>query len=308
MRQPLLLLVLVFCAVLIPTALVASVPPLLNYQGTLRDNLGELVPDGNYSVTFRIWDSETSGNAVWQEGRLVAVQDGLFTVLLGSIVPIPDSLFESPDRWIGLQVGLDAEMSPRQRLVSVPFAWQSLAADMADTARAAKSVDTSGFSAYLDLQSEERIGDQPWQVATGDHNHDPDSALIQSLRPFVPVSALNVSDNTTFSTTSSTFVTARTIAIPPDSLNELVVRFNLRPISSSASCGSGRCRARVLFGAVNYGEVLSPMTNPDCGGYTAVFALKVPPPMVASGGDLQLQIRVDGSQDAHNDYWEVWGR
>lgn len=149
----------------------ASVPPLLNYQGVLHDASGVPVPDGNYSVTFRIWDSETDGIAVWQEGRLVTIQDGLFTVLLGSIVPIPDSLFSNPNRWIGLQVGLDSELSPRQRLVSVPFAWHSLTAESSSVSSIAQHIDTNGYSAYADLVSEGRIGNQPDQVAAGDHMH-----------------------------------------------------------------------------------------------------------------------------------------
>lgn len=177
-----LLIVIVIMVGLVSFAATAAVPSLLNYQGMLRDAAGDPVPDGNYSVTFRIWDSEISGAAIWQEGRLVTVQDGLFTVLLGSIVPIPDTLFSNPNRWIGLEVGLDPEMSPRQRLVSAPFAWQSLHANRADTASTAKAVDTSGFSAYQDLLSEGRIGDQPGQVAEGDHLHLPANGSSHMMR------------------------------------------------------------------------------------------------------------------------------
>jgi hypothetical protein len=161
----------------------AGVPSLLNFQGVLRNAAGETVPDGNYSVTFRVWDAETVGAALWQEGRLVTVQKGLFTVLLGSIVPIPESLFNRPDRWLSLQVGLDPEMMPRQRLVTVPFAWHAGQADRADTAghsldktKSASelnsgTLDTARYSAYADLLSEGRIGPGADQVAAGDHVH-----------------------------------------------------------------------------------------------------------------------------------------
>jgi len=288
----------------------AAVPSLLNYQGVLRDAAGDIVPDGNFSVTFRIWDGETGGTALWQEARLLTLQDGLFTVLLGSIVPIPDTLFKSSDRWIGLQVGLDTEMTPRQRLVTVPFAWQALNANTADTASAAKTVDTSGYSAYADLLSEGKIGNQAGQVAAGGHVHSLDSATLAGLRAFFPISALDVTDNTSVSTTSQTYVTVRSLIVPADSVSELIVRFNLRPISSTGGGGQvGRCRARVLFGPVSCGEVLSPITNPDFGGYTGVFALRIPPPTIRTGGTLELQLRVEpNAQDANNDYWEVWGR
>lgn len=294
----------------VATVALSSVPPLLNYQGLLRDGVGDIVPDGNYSVTFRIWDAESAGTVLWQEGRLIAVQDGLFTVLLGSIVSIPDTLFSNPDRWIGLQVGLDTEMTPRQRLVSVPFAWHSHNADFADSATVAREVDTSGYSAYEDLSSEGRIGDQPDKVADGDHTHALDSLLLAGLRPFLPISAMDDQDNTAVSTASQTYVTVRSIIVPPDSVDELVVRFNLRPISSNGVGGQvGRCRARILLGGVQFGEVLSPLTNPDFGGYTGVFALRVSDPAVRTGSTLELQLRIEpNAQSGNNDYWEVWGR
>ncbi len=52
----------------------------------------------------------------------MTVTDGLFHVLLGSVTALPESLFDAPDRWVGLSVNGDGEMTPRTRLVSVPFA------------------------------------------------------------------------------------------------------------------------------------------------------------------------------------------
>ncbi|MEW5874387.1 MAG: hypothetical protein AB1752_04305 [Candidatus Zixiibacteriota bacterium] len=160
-----------------------AVPPLINYQAVLSDDSGVPLPDGNYSVTFRIWDDESGGSAVWQEGRLITVQRGLFNVLLGAVVPIPDSVFASPDRWLGLQVGLNAETAPRTRLVSIPYAWESKHSERADTATASLdktidagdlvigTLDTLRFSAYEDLLSEGRIGDSEGQLPPSTHSH-----------------------------------------------------------------------------------------------------------------------------------------
>ena len=112
----------IFIVALVPWLTVprshAEVPQLINYQGFLTDTLGDTVPDGNYSVTFRIYDVPVGGVPLWEEGRLVAVQGGLFAVILGSITPIPNSVFGEPNRWIGIQVGLEQENVPRFQLTS----------------------------------------------------------------------------------------------------------------------------------------------------------------------------------------------
>ncbi|NOZ09034.1 MAG: hypothetical protein GXO91_09225 [FCB group bacterium] len=78
---------------------------------------------GTVNLTFGIYAAESGGSALWTETQTsVSVVDGLFHVLLGSVTPLPESLFDSPDRWLGIAVNGDEEMSPRTRLASVPFA------------------------------------------------------------------------------------------------------------------------------------------------------------------------------------------
>jgi len=102
--------------------LTQTVPNVIDYQGSLTDTDG-LPVEGTVSLTFGIYSSETDGTLLWSETQNpVAVTDGLFHVLLGSVTPLPESLFDSPDRWIGLAVEGEDEMSPRTRLASVPFA------------------------------------------------------------------------------------------------------------------------------------------------------------------------------------------
>jgi len=52
-------------------------------------------------------------------------------VLLGSatVGGIPESVFSATNRWLGIIVGNDSEMSPRQQLVSVPYAYRAGQAD-----------------------------------------------------------------------------------------------------------------------------------------------------------------------------------
>ncbi|MGH8004493.1 MAG: hypothetical protein ACRECJ_07200, partial [Limisphaerales bacterium] len=90
-----------------------SVPKLINFQGILRDGSGNPVADASYSVTFTIYNAPTGGTNLWTETQSVSTTGGLFAVFLGSSNPVPDSVFQSSDRWLGIAVSPDAEMPQR---------------------------------------------------------------------------------------------------------------------------------------------------------------------------------------------------
>jgi len=103
----------------------ARVPGVINYQGMLRRPDGSVI-NGTYDMTFRLYDSPDGTNVVHTEQLSnVVVRDGLFTVLLGDSDgnPIQAAAFQGP-QYIGIQVGTDAEMQPRQRIAPVPYAVQ----------------------------------------------------------------------------------------------------------------------------------------------------------------------------------------
>ena len=95
----------------------SSVSQMIEYHGVLNDAAGKPVPDGNYSITFRIWDDSIAGNVRWTEGRLVEVTKGHYDLLLGAVVPLPDLATDSAQCWLGVQLGLRKEDSPRCRLL-----------------------------------------------------------------------------------------------------------------------------------------------------------------------------------------------
>ena len=104
-------------------------PGMINYQGKLTDDTGVPVT-ATVSIVFSIYDVATGGTPLWTESQSsVVVQDGIYNVLLGSTIPIPDAVFDGGDRWLGVKVGVDSEMSPRQRIASVGYAINS---DMVD--------------------------------------------------------------------------------------------------------------------------------------------------------------------------------
>lgn len=123
---------LVAAGLLVCNLVYADVPRSINFQGRLTDASGKFVPDGKYYLTFRLYSDSTGGTPKWSEAESVTVAKGLFNVILGSVTPIPYTVFEYTNTWLGIQVGGDTEMSPRQRIVSVAYAYKSLRADIAD--------------------------------------------------------------------------------------------------------------------------------------------------------------------------------
>lgn len=110
-----------------------GVPPLLNYQGNLRDPQGNPL-SGAYNMTFRIYDSVSATTALWTEQiNGVTVRNGAFSTLLGTTTPLPPTIFTASDRFIGVTVAPYAEMAPRQRLAAVPYAIYAQSATQAFT-------------------------------------------------------------------------------------------------------------------------------------------------------------------------------
>jgi hypothetical protein len=95
----------------------------ISYQGRLADSGGTPVND-TVGMTFRIYNAATGGSPLWTETYpAVQISDGLFHVLLGSTTPLPQSLFSDNDTlYLGITVGADDEMTPREQLASAPWA------------------------------------------------------------------------------------------------------------------------------------------------------------------------------------------
>jgi hypothetical protein len=153
-------------AVLIPLSAFAAAPQLINYQGVLFDDGG--VPlDTTVAMEFGIWTSPTLGGLFWTETHpAVTVVDGTFNVLLGSVEPLHDSVLNDTGRYLSVKVGDDPEMTPRTRLVSVPYAHRVATVDGASGGMITSQVAigtfhvTSGPGAFV-------AGDR--NAATGDH-------------------------------------------------------------------------------------------------------------------------------------------
>lgn len=112
----------------------ASIPSTFSYQGTLRDNGGNLI-NGTVNLTLKLYNVVTGGTALYTEDFTnVNVRAGVFSVVVGDATPIPASVFTNFPLYLGISVNQDAEMLPRQRLHPVPYAMQATTAQTAVTA------------------------------------------------------------------------------------------------------------------------------------------------------------------------------
>ncbi len=115
-----------------------AVPKVLGYQGYLTDTLGSPIDD-TLDMTFKIFGSPTSGPDLWSETQWdVPVERGVFSVLLGNVNPIPDTvLTQGTDRWLELTIEWGDTLQPRTRIVSAAYAYMSTYSDTAEYAKSA---------------------------------------------------------------------------------------------------------------------------------------------------------------------------
>ncbi len=107
------------CAV--PAVAVAQVPSTMIHQGRLLDRAGA-PSTGSQSIVYRIYDSATGGTPIWTETLNVTLDDGYFSTQLGATTPLTPMVFAGRTRFLGVTVGTDPEMTPREPIGSVPYA------------------------------------------------------------------------------------------------------------------------------------------------------------------------------------------
>jgi hypothetical protein len=99
-----------------------NIPGQIPFQGRLADDLGNPI-NGIMNITFSLYEAETAGIALWSETQAVNIENGLFSLKLGSLSPLSADDFSDSERWIGIVVDADSEMSPRTKIASVPYAF-----------------------------------------------------------------------------------------------------------------------------------------------------------------------------------------
>ena len=150
-----LLLLATTLGLLAPDAFAQSkVPSLINYQGNVRTAAGVPIGNGtatNRLVTFRFWKSPTSvlaADRLWSETQTATILDGNFNVLIGggaavsgetnAVTPFASVFSQNSSVYLGITVDdgnsgtVDAEISPRQQLVTGAFAFRATVAEGVD--------------------------------------------------------------------------------------------------------------------------------------------------------------------------------
>ncbi|MGO8929798.1 MAG: hypothetical protein ACLQU3_23270 [Limisphaerales bacterium] len=107
-----------------------NVPALINYQGQLVDGTGTPLPNGNYELTFRIYSADPGGSLLWGPQVLpsVALVGGRFNVVLGPTDAGGQAVtaaFSNAVAYLEIQVGANSPISPRQQVLSAPYALQA---------------------------------------------------------------------------------------------------------------------------------------------------------------------------------------
>jgi hypothetical protein len=145
----------------------ADIPRMINYQGKLTTAGGGCLND-TVQMTFSIYPDTLGSPYDWTETQMqVIVMEGIFSVLLGSVHPIPggDTIFDGSVKYLGVRVEADPEMRPLKAMVTASYAFRSQGADTAEYARSSPGDDdwvVSGSDIYR-LGGKVGIGTTPSQ-------------------------------------------------------------------------------------------------------------------------------------------------
>ena len=120
---------LVTLLLLISVTAFAQVPRTISYQGQLTDGSGNAVPDGNKNISIAFYTAASGGSAIYSESQTVAVVKGKYTMIIGSVTPIPPNLSFNNGYFLGVSVEGGAELSPRTPFTSAPYALHAAVAD-----------------------------------------------------------------------------------------------------------------------------------------------------------------------------------
>ncbi|MBC7709193.1 MAG: hypothetical protein H7203_03970 [Rhizobacter sp.] len=104
----------------------AQVPRTINYQGYLTSPSGAAIT-ASLPMVFKIYNVASLGAALHSEPQTVAVTNGIFNVLLGTGTAL--TLPFDTAYYLGVTVGTDAELSPRQPLAASPYSIRAASAE-----------------------------------------------------------------------------------------------------------------------------------------------------------------------------------
>ena len=110
-----------------------GVPGTFLLEGVLHGSGGGPAADGDYTVTFTVYDKQSGGAVLHQDKDVkVTVAGGRFTAVIGGAKAIDDKVLSGKaSAWLGIKIGTDPEL-PVTALHSVPFALRAGTANALD--------------------------------------------------------------------------------------------------------------------------------------------------------------------------------
>jgi hypothetical protein len=221
-----------------------QIPREISYQGVLTEANGTPVNDGNYSMTFSLYETAMGGSFIWQEAKTVLVLNGVFNVMLGDVVPLSPDFDE--EYWLGVRVGAAAELAPRVKLASSAYSLNSQAVGGFEVS------PTPGPNTLLPLDNNGKY---------------PASAM-----PFtVDMGGVSLSTNVNITTTTNTEILSFTV----NQAGSYKVSLNANLVGEISGDGTGRYQFLINKGSVGGTTVARAWWRPgSSGGLQALtFAL-----------------------------------
>ncbi len=131
--------------------IMAAAPQKIHYQGRLTTPSDGPISPGEYTITVRIYDSETGGTKLWEETHTVTLdKKGYFYIELGDKMPL--TLDFTQPYWMSIEVNSDGEMSPRIPLLSVGYSYNTETIDGVDSQQFLRSDVDDTMEANLTIE------------------------------------------------------------------------------------------------------------------------------------------------------------
>ena len=201
----------------------ADPPTEIAFQGRLLNpDTGGVVSDGNYSIVFSLYTTETSGTAAWQETQTVAVKDGVYSVKLGSQTAFGTLSFNQV-LYLGIKIEDDSEMTPRLKLTASPHAFN------------ANKLADKESSYYLDWDN---ITDMPAGFADGVDNEGSGEANTASNKGTAGVGVYKQKTGTDLELRSVNAGSNKVTVTLDDANNEIDIDADASEIVTSTTVGA----------------------------------------------------------------------
>lgn len=214
------IIVLLFLLVFGSASVYAQMPRTISYQGLLADDLGNPAPNGNHSLTVRLYEQPSGGTAIYEESQSASVIKGIFSIILGTSTPIPLSVPFDKAYFLGISVDGGNELVPRTPMTTAPYAISSGVAQVANSLSSTASgvvTNLNGGEGALTIQGGggttiNRAGDtititstEP-SGATGIQGIQNTDGTIEITNPNGPVAAIRIASGIIPWTISSTTI------------------------------------------------------------------------------------------------------